>query len=132
MEFLGIGPLELVFILIIIIVVVGPRDIQKTARALGRGLNALYKSEGWKAFNEISKQFRNLPHRLARQAELEELQRVKQEVSDVATAVPSLGAWTAAGKNDAGKTKDNAKPQEAGGEGQSTPEPPAAPPASHP
>src|SRR3990172_7061428 len=96
MEFLGIGPLELVFILVIIIVVVGPRDIQKTARALGRGLNSLYKSEGWKALNDVSRQLRGLPNRLAREAELEVLQKVTTDVKDtLAAAGPNLTAWTA-------------------------------------
>ena len=36
MEFLGIGPLELVAILLIIFLVMGPKDIVKMANTLGR------------------------------------------------------------------------------------------------
>ena len=100
MDVLGIGPLELLFILIIVIVVVGPRDISKTARALGRGLNTLYKSEGWKAFNEVSRQLRGLPNRLAREAELEEIQRAARDIKEtIAAADPALAAWTPDGKD---------------------------------
>lgn len=106
MEFLGIGPLELLFIILIIIIVVGPSDIAKTARSLGRGLNALYKSEGWKTFNEVSKQFRGLPSRLAREAELEELQKAAQDIKEtLAAAAPNLSAWTAAGGQGASGTQ---------------------------
>ncbi|MBI3762524.1 MAG: hypothetical protein HY260_11780 [Chloroflexi bacterium] len=98
MEFLGIGPAEFLFIIVIIIVVVGQRDIQKTARSLGRGLNAMYKSEGWKAFTEVSQQLRALPNRLAREAELEEIQRTAQEVKETVTAANPMAAWTPDGK----------------------------------
>jgi Sec-independent protein translocase protein TatA len=97
MEFLGIGPLELLFIVIVVIVVIGPRDIQKTMRTLGRALNSLYKSEGWKAFTEVSRQVRTLPNRLAREAELEEVQKTARELNqEIAAANPSMAAWTAA------------------------------------
>jgi Sec-independent protein translocase protein TatA len=95
MEVLGIGPLELLFIIVIIIVVIGPKDIQRTMRGIGRGLNSLYKSESWKAFNEVSRELRTLPNRLARDAELEELDKASKEITQaIAATTPSLSAWT--------------------------------------
>src|SRR3990172_8299365 len=38
MELLGIGPLELAFIILIAVIVIGPRDIGKFARGAGRRL----------------------------------------------------------------------------------------------
>ena len=99
MEFLGIGPLELLFIVVIIVVVIGPKDIQRTMRSIGKGLNSLYKSEGWKAFNEVSRELRTLPNRLAREAELEEIQKATGELNQAIASVNSgLSAWTADGK----------------------------------
>ncbi len=99
MEFLGIGPLELLFIVVIIIVVIGPKDLQRTMRSVGKGLNSLYKSEGWKAFNEVSRELRTLPNRLAREAELEEIQKATGELNQAIASVNSgLSAWTADGK----------------------------------
>lgn len=83
MEFLGIGPLELVFILLIALIIVGPRDIAKTARTLGRFLNKLYKSEGWRTFLVASRTLRGLPNRLAREAETEELKELKELRKDM-------------------------------------------------
>jgi Sec-independent protein translocase protein TatA len=95
MEFLGIGPLELLFIIVIIIVVIGPKDIQRTMRGLGRGLNALYKSDGWRAFTEVSRELRGLPNRLVREAELEELEQASKEINQaIAATTPNLSAWT--------------------------------------
>jgi len=95
MDFLGIGPMELLVIIVIIIVVIGPKDIQRTMRGLGRGLNALYKSDGWRAFNEVSRELRGLPTRLVREAELEELEKASQEINQaIASTTPNLSAWT--------------------------------------
>jgi Sec-independent protein translocase protein TatA len=35
MEFLGVGPLELFFILVLALIVLGPKDMIKTGRQLG-------------------------------------------------------------------------------------------------
>src|SRR3989304_4973430 len=54
MEILGIGPLEAVFVLILALLVVGPRDLGKAARSFGRFLNRLYRSEAWAAITQAS------------------------------------------------------------------------------
>ena len=82
MEFLGIGPLELAFIIVIALVVVGPRDIVKFARTAGRFINRVYRSEAWRTLTEASRTLQTLPNRLAREAELEELNSVKQTLDE--------------------------------------------------
>lgn len=80
MDFLGVGPLELIFVLAIIILVIGPKDIGKTAKTIGRFLNRVYKSDEWRALTEASRTIRTLPNRLAREAELEELEEIRQSI----------------------------------------------------
>lgn len=82
MDFLGVGPLELFFVLIIALLVIGPKDIGKTARTIGRFLNQLYKSEEWRVLTEASRTIRTLPNRLAREAELEDLKDIKDSFKD--------------------------------------------------
>jgi sec-independent protein translocase protein TatB len=82
MDFLGVGPLELIFVLIIALLIIGPKDIGKTARTIGKFLNRLYKSEEWRALTEASRTIRTLPNRLAREAELEELKDIKDSFKD--------------------------------------------------
>lgn len=102
MDFLGIGPLELMFILLIILLVVGPRDIAKTGRSVGRLLNQVYRSESWKMLNEASRTLRTLPNRLAREASLEELDAVRKSVQETSDQISKemkdvdegLRAWT--------------------------------------
>lgn len=102
MEFLGIGPLELAFILLIVLLVVGPRDVTKTARGLGRAIRSITRSEMWQTVTLASRELRTLPHRLAREAELEELQKAREEamVGMDVHADTSLAAWTKNGNQE--------------------------------
>jgi sec-independent protein translocase protein TatB len=71
MEILGISPQELVFVIIIALIVLGPKDMQKAGRTIGRWLNGLVRSDGWKAFQQTSRELRNLPNTLMREANME-------------------------------------------------------------
>ena len=77
MDFLGIGPLELIFILLIALIIFGPKDIAKASRTVGRFLRRVVTSDGWKAFQQASKGMRNLPNTLMREAGLEEEEEKK-------------------------------------------------------
>ena len=102
MDVFGIGKLELVFILIIAMIVVGPRDLGKVGRQVGRFLNRMYKSESWRMLNDASRTLRNLPNRLAREAALDELDSVRDSIKDTGRMIQgemqtldkSLDAWT--------------------------------------
>ena len=48
MEILGVGPLEVLLIVLLAVVLFGPTDIGRTARAAGRFLHRLYRSERWR------------------------------------------------------------------------------------
>ena len=72
MDFLGVGPLEIVFILIIALIIFGPNDIVRAGKTLGRFLRKLVTSDGWRAFQQASKGMRDLPTTLMREAGLEE------------------------------------------------------------
>ena len=80
MEILGIGASELIFIILIAIIVLGPKDMQKAGRTIGRWLNQFVHSDGWKALQRASKEIRNLPTNLMREANLEELQKMDRDI----------------------------------------------------
>jgi sec-independent protein translocase protein TatB len=71
MEIFGIGASELVFIILIAIIVLGPKDMQKAGRTIGRFLNQLVRSDSWKVFQRTSNELRNLPRNLMREANME-------------------------------------------------------------
>lgn len=102
MDILGVGPLELLFLILIALVVIGPRDIGKAARSIGRFLNQLYRSETWRMLTETSRKLRNLPNQLAQEAALETslddvrqtVKKVGQEIAqDVSTLDEDLQVW---------------------------------------
>ena len=80
MEIFGIGAQELFFIVLIAIIVLGPKDMQKAGKTVGRWLNRFMRSDGWKAFQRASREIRNLPTNLMREANLEELKNMNEEI----------------------------------------------------
>ncbi|MBI5952968.1 MAG: twin-arginine translocase TatA/TatE family subunit [Chloroflexi bacterium] len=79
MEILGVGASELVFILIIALIILGPKDMQKAGRTIGKWLRGIVTSDGWKVFQQTSRELRTLPNRLMREAN-EELGDVGKEL----------------------------------------------------
>jgi sec-independent protein translocase protein TatA len=79
MDILGVGLPELVFIFIIALLVLGPRDMQKAGKTMGRWLNRLINSDAWKVFRQSSAELRNLPTNLMRDANLE-MKRTDDEI----------------------------------------------------
>jgi Sec-independent protein translocase protein TatA len=72
MEFLGIGPLELFFIVVIALIILGPKDMIKAGRTLGRWLRSLVTSPSYHTIQQVSNEIRNLPNRLMREAGFDE------------------------------------------------------------
>src|SRR3990172_13355672 len=79
MDLFGVGPLELLLVVLLALVLFGPKDIANHARSAGRFLNRLYKSEGWRTMTQASSALRNLPNRLAREAALDQLDPVRRD-----------------------------------------------------
>jgi len=94
MDILGIGLQELLFILVIILLIARPKDIAGTARSIGRSLNRLYKSPNYQVIRRASQEIRNLPARLAREAQIEELQELKLAQQDLQDAARTIGDST--------------------------------------
>ena len=80
MEIFGIGAQELFFIVLIAIIVLGPKDMQKAGKTVGRWLNRFMRSDGWKAFQRASREIRNLPTNLMREANLEDLKNMNEDI----------------------------------------------------
>jgi sec-independent protein translocase protein TatB len=121
MEFLGIGPLELILILILALIIFGPKDIDKAGKTIGKNLNKLIRSDTWKTINQTSRELKNLPTRLMRESGLEDLEAsAKAELSKTENTIhqsisPLTVINTPAGFNEkpAGSTGDqSANPPE--------------------
>jgi Sec-independent protein translocase protein TatA len=75
MNLFGIGPLEILFILLLAILIFGPKDLSNASKTIGRSLNKLIKSDTWRTVNQASNRLKNLPNELMREAGIEELQK---------------------------------------------------------
>lgn len=82
MDFLGIGLTELVAILLIIFLVMGPQDLVKIGGTLGRALRNLRQSDTWRAVHDAGRQLRELPETLAREAGIDALKETQHELNE--------------------------------------------------
>ena len=84
MNILGIGPLELVFIVVIMILVLGPEQMVSTARKTGAFFRKVVKSPLWHTIMDTSRELRDLPTRIVREAGIEE------ELKEIKSSTDSL------------------------------------------
>jgi Sec-independent protein translocase protein TatA len=87
MQIFNVGVLEILFILILAFVVLGPRRTIKTARDVGVWIRNLVKSPIWRDIVSASSEIRDLPKKLMDDAELqrmvEELDLSTQEIKEI-------------------------------------------------
>jgi Sec-independent protein translocase protein TatA len=102
MEILGIGPLELLFILLIALIILGPGDMVKAGRTLGRILRKIITSSEYRTIQKASRELRYLPNRLMREASIEDLNKDLQDINKIGGQISSevkkvemdLSSWT--------------------------------------
>ncbi len=102
MEILGIGPLELLFILLIALIVLGPGDMVKAGRTLGRFMRKIITSPEWRTVQKASRELRYLPNRLMREASIEDLSNDLKDINkiggqlntEVKKIETDLSSWT--------------------------------------
>ncbi|MCE9645256.1 MAG: twin-arginine translocase TatA/TatE family subunit [Chloroflexi bacterium] len=87
MEILGIGMSELVFIVVVALIILGPKDMQKAGKTIGKFLREIVTSDGWKMFQQTSRELRTLPNRLMREAN-EELNQIGNQMNNGPTPAP--------------------------------------------
>ena len=116
MDFLGIGPQELVFILVIALLILGPKQLVKTGSSIGEFIRKLVNSDSWKAVRMAQREMRDLPNKLAKEAGIndwdgKQTPRPKTEkktkpVSDIGNIMPELDAWTKPPEEEQGDEDD--------------------------
>lgn len=87
MDILGIGIPELIFIVLIALIVLGPKDMVAAGRTFGKTLRKIVTSPTWKAVRSTGQELQQLPNRLMREAGLDELDDLEREMRDVAQSI---------------------------------------------
>ena len=68
MDFMGIGPLELLLILLIALIVFGPGRLPEVARGVGKGVRGLRKA--WFEFTrEVNKEIKDMENSAAKEGD---------------------------------------------------------------
>jgi len=70
MKIFNIGTLEIVFILLIAFIVLGPKKAVKSARDLGRWIRNLTNSQFWRDLKGVSEDISHLPQELMKDADI--------------------------------------------------------------
>lgn len=87
MDILGIGLPEIFFIVILALILLGPKDMVKAGRTIGRALRSFVMSPTWQAMRATGKEIQQIPTKLMREAGLDEMQAEYQEIKgDVQSA----------------------------------------------
>ena len=72
MEILNIGPLELILIVIIALILLGPAGMIEFMKQAGKMIRKIVRSPIWKDIMSTSKEIRSLPQKIVHEADLEE------------------------------------------------------------
>ena len=72
MNFLGVGPLELLILAVIALLVLGPKGMTDLGRKTGRLIRQITRSPFWQDILTASRDINDLPGKLMREADLED------------------------------------------------------------
>lgn len=107
MNIFGVGPLEIIVVIVIGILVLGPEGMVETGKKLGKFLRSVVTSSWWQGVRRSVNEIQHLPQRLMREAELEELKELRdiREITEQGfPEIPKIGgdqilqnsSWTGA------------------------------------
>jgi Sec-independent protein translocase protein TatA len=80
MKFLGIGPIELIVIIFIAVLVLGPEGILNSSRKIGKTIRDIKTSELWKAVQNSKESITKMSNELVEESGVAE---IKGELADL-------------------------------------------------
>lgn len=102
MEIFGIGPLELLLIVLIALIVLGPKEMMKSAQKAAAWLRKLRNSEIWSSTKEVMDIPNQVLHESGLDKEIQELQSLSRQ------RIPAAGWQPSGAQPSAKKTEDGA------------------------
>lgn len=90
MEIFGIGPLELLLILLLALIILGPKEMVETAKKAAAWLRKLRQSEAWKTTRDVM----DIPNKVMKETGLDDEIR---ELNTISRRVQTPVTWD--GKN---------------------------------
>ncbi len=93
MEILGVGIPEMAFIVLLALILLGPKEMIAASKTIGKALRKFLMSPTWQALRKTGEELQQLPTKLVREAGLDEIQSEIQDMAQINN-----------------KTKENKKP----------------------
>jgi len=82
MDFLGIGPLELLLIFVLALILLGPKEMVSTAKKAAESIRKVTQSDFWREAVDSSREIRQLPTQIMKDTGLdEELRKINRDLS---------------------------------------------------
>ena len=72
MNILNIGPVELIAILLLAFIILGPKDMASMGAKLGKTLRQIRRSETWQQLQSTSQKIREIPKQIMDESGMEE------------------------------------------------------------
>lgn len=117
MEIFNVGPLELLFIILLAFVVLGPQGSVKAARQAGAWVYRVVHSPFWASMMKTSQEIRDIPRQIVREAGIEEsLREIRQQQAQMKVDL-DRGLWPA-NDHPVGTEQDDAQTEAAQREAQ--------------
>lgn len=116
MQLFGIGPLEFLLILVIAVIVLGPKGIVSAARESGKFIRKIIRSPLWREVVDTSNEIRDLPRKIVHEAGIEDDLRelnesTRKSVNKInrssITGIPSISSHHETGSGFENRSKDD-------------------------
>ncbi len=89
MEIFNVGFGELLFIFLLALILLGPDGMKKAGLTIGKGVRAIIRSPFWKIFMDTTREIREMPTTLIREAGLEEFkEKTRKSLQEFSEELP--------------------------------------------
>lgn len=83
MDFFGIGIFEILLIILIAIIVLGPQDTVKAGRSLGLAVRRFFSSEEWRTLLQATREIRTIPEKLLEETGLDHPEEILPSEAEI-------------------------------------------------
>lgn len=95
MELFNVGFGELLFIFLLALILLGPEGMKKAGLTIGKGVRAIIRSPFWKIFMDTTREIREMPTILVREAGLEEFnEKTRKSLREFSEELPREAGLT--------------------------------------
>lgn len=89
MRFFNVGIREIIFLLVIMLILFGPKQMQENARNLARGIRKIVRSDTWRSFLGLVDDVNTIKDQVIRESGIQEVQDSLRSVTHQVNTIDS-------------------------------------------